>query len=295
MARAEAVGVTVGATRIQVSFDGEPARIGESALVEWVRRSAAIVAGYYGVFPAAALAVRIAAVEGGGVRSGRAVAGSGPVAGPTIEVRVGRDVAARELLTDWVLVHEMTHLALPEAGRAHAWLSEGLATYIEGIARVQAGNLTAQELWLEEVRSMPKGLPADGDEGLDRTHTWARTYWGGALFCLVADVAIRERTANRFGLQDAMRAVARDSGGMQSTWPIEQILRRGDAATGTTVLADLYAEMGGRPVAPDLGDLWRRLGITAAADTIALLTGTKEAATREAITRPPAVRASAAP
>jgi hypothetical protein len=280
----------VGSSRLHVTLDGEPFRIGAAALVAWVRRSATIVASYYGSFPVADLTVHITAVDGGKVRNGRAEAGAGPAGHPSIQVRVGQAVPESELLSDWVLVHEMTHLALPEVGREHAWLSEGLATYIEGVARVQAGNMTPDELWLEDVRSMPKGLPGDGDEGLDRTHTWARTYWGGALFCLVADVTIRERTANRLGLQDAMRAVARDSGGMQASWPIERVLHAGDAATGTTVLTELYAQMSSRPSAPDLADLWRRLGIATDGDAVRLLAGTKEAATRESITRPPAPR-----
>ena len=48
--------------------------------------------------------------------------------------------------------------------------------------------------WAEDRREMPRGLPNRGEGGMDDTHTWARTYWGGALFCLQADVAIREQT-----------------------------------------------------------------------------------------------------
>src|SRR5918993_1536859 len=100
------------------------------------------------------------------------------------------------------------------AGPVHAWraTTEGLSTYIEGIARVQAGELPAEHVWTEQIRSMPKGLPGPGDKGLDHTHTWGRTYWGGALFCLLADVEIRNKTANRSGLRDAMRAVLRETG-----------------------------------------------------------------------------------
>ena len=47
----------------------------------------------------------------------------------------------------------------------------------------------------------------DNDRGLDRTRTWGRTYWGGALFCLMADVEIRKQTGNRVGLQDALRTI----------------------------------------------------------------------------------------
>ncbi len=278
----------VDRARLKIAFDGEAFRIGRGPVVEWVRRSATIVSAYYGQFPVPAVAVRIGAVDGAGVRGGHAAAN--PL--PEIRVSLGREATDADLMHDWVMVHEMTHLALPEVDRRHSWLAEGLATYVEGIARVQAGNMTAAELWDETVASMPKGMPSDGDEGLDRTHTWGRTYWGGALFCLAADVAIREQTANRYGLQDAVRAIAVESGGMIVEWPVERVFRVGDTATGTTVLTDLYMQMRDRPEAPDLAALWTRLGIEVNDGHARLLTGTREAAVREAITRspPPGVR-----
>jgi len=181
----------------------------------------------------------------------------------------------------------MIHLALPEIDDAHAWLAEGLATYVEGVARVQAGNLDASELWREYAVSMPTGMPAPDDQGLDHTHTWARTYWGGALFCLLADVTIRERSGNRRGLQDALRAILRDSGGMTTSWPIERVLSTGDAATDTSVLTQLYLSMRDRPSAPDLQELWRRLGVHPEAGGGRLDAGTKEAGIRDAITHRP--------
>jgi predicted metalloprotease with PDZ domain len=166
-------------------------------------------------------------------------------------------------------------------------LTEGLSTYVEGIARVQAGELRAEEVWAELVRSMSNGLPRTGDEGLDRTHTWGRTYWGGALFCLLADVEIRKKTSNRFGLRDAMRAVLRGSGGVSYEWSIDQVLQVGDEATGTTVLRDLYAQMKDKPVSPDLDELWQKLGIRQSGDEVELRDDAPLSATRKAIMAPP--------
>ena len=140
-----------------------------------------------------------------------------------------------ELAADWVLVHEMTHLALPDTGEAHAWLSEGIATYVEGVARVQAGNRAESDVWAEELRAMPRGLPQPGDQGLDHTHTWGRTYWGGAMFCLIADVDIRRAHPQPRGLQDALRAVPAPAADSRPHWPIERVLRTGDAAVGVHV------------------------------------------------------------
>lgn len=274
--------VIVAGARLHVRLDPASLELPPDEIIEWVRRSAKIVAGYYGRFPVPSAELRITTVDGHGVRHGQAFVAPEP----GIRLTVGREVTRSELFADWVLVHEMTHLALPEVGEAHAWLAEGLATYVEGIARVQAGNLDARELWQEDVEAMPKGMPAAGDQGLDHTHTWGRTYWGGAVFCLAADVAIHERSGNRRGLQDALRAVLGDSGGMGSRWAIERVFETGDAATGTSVLVESYRAMRDTPSAPSLASLWDRLGIRIHDGAVQLETGTPQAAIRDAIVAP---------
>ncbi len=105
---------------------------------------------------------------------------------------------------------------------------------------------------LEEARGLPNGLPGPGDEGLDHTHTWGRTYWGGALFCLLADVEIRRRTENRYGLQDALKAIVEAGGNIEADWPLPRALQIGDQATGVSVLTELYERMSSKPVETDL-------------------------------------------
>ena len=226
-------------------------------LRDWIERSARIVAEYYARFPAPLVTLRIQAASGGNVRGGRTTNDSGLV----IQVSVGRDVTAGELAADWVLVHEMVHLALPEMGRGHNWLAEGLAVYVEGIARAQSGNRDVADVWAEYRHSMPLGLPRAGEGGMDQSPSWGRTYWGGALFCLQADVAIREQTGNRAGLQTALRAILNKTGGYRNDRDIDDVLRIGDEATGARVLQDLYREAKTTPLTLDLDQLWGRLGV----------------------------------
>ena len=275
--------IRIDGAAIHVELEPRTFRDGGDAVREWIRRSAGIVTGYYGRFPATRLTVRVMAEAGEGVHGGKSFAN--PDA--SIRVQVGREVRGAQLLSDWVLVHEMTHLALPDTGEAHAWLSEGIATYVEGVARVQAGNRSEADVWAEEIRQMPRGMPQADDRGLDHTHTWGRTYWGGAMFCLLADVEIRTQTHNRFGLQDALRAVARESGGLAADWPIARVLRTGDGAVGTTTLEDLYAQMKDRPVTPDLMKLWQQLGIEPAGSAVRLSDSAPLAEVRRAIMRAP--------
>lgn len=265
------------------SIDDPAHAIAQQLIRDWIVRSASIVSAYYSGFPAPSVAVRIQVSPGGGVHGGRTTNESGLL----IQVSVGRDVSQSELAADWVLVHEMVHLALPELGRRHNWLAEGLATYVEGIARAQFGNRDSAEVWAEYRRSMPMGLPRTGEGGMDDTPSWGRTYWGGALFCLQADVRIREQTANRVGLQTALRAILRATGGYRAERDIDEVLRIGDAATGTRVLQDLYRESKSAPVTADLALLWSRLGVPADPLTQPMDDHAPLAAVRKAITARP--------
>ena len=229
----------------------------QALLRAWIERSAHIVADYYGRFPAPLLVLKVQGMDGANVGGGRTTNDSGLL----IEVRVGRLSTAGTLAEDWVLVHEMVHLALPEIGRSHNWLAEGLAVYVEGIARAQSGNRDIADVWAEARHSMPTGLPRDGEGGMDETHTWGRTYWGGALYCLQADIAIREQTANRAGLQTALRAILKETGGYAFERDINEVLRIGDSATGTHVMFDLYSQIRAKPIKPDLDLLWTLLGV----------------------------------
>jgi hypothetical protein len=95
--------------------------------------------------------------------------------GAAIRLGVGSDSTEADLTDDWKAVHEMTHPALPDVEEPHLWLAEGIAVYVEPIARVQAGDLTAEEAGGDMVRDMKQGLPKKGDCGLDHTPTWGRT------------------------------------------------------------------------------------------------------------------------
>lgn len=258
----------LGVAGVDMRIDIPPGEFtgGAEPVITWIRRSADIVTHYYGRFPTRALHISVAPTGGGGVHGGTTWGREGGF----IRLRVGRETTAAQFMDDWVLVHEMIHLALPDVGEDHSWLSEGISTYVEGVARAQMGNRTVVDVWSEQVRSMPKGLPQSGDRGLDNTHTWGRTYWGGALFCLQADVEIRRRTHNKFGLQDALRAVNRESGGIVTDWPAERVFKTGDKAVGTSALEDLYAQMKDAPMAPDLEALWRQLGVEPVAGGVQL-------------------------
>jgi hypothetical protein len=282
--RLPATPIHVGGATLNVAFAPGEFALPRTAILAWIERSAKAVSVYYGRFPVASVRLLIVPAPGSGVQRGTSFG----YRGAAIRLIIGSAATEAELRNDWVVVHEMTHLALPDVPDPHLWLAEGIATYVEPIARVQAGDLTAEKIWGDMVRDMPKGLPEEGDRGLDGTPTWGRTYWGGAMFCLLADVEIRKQTGNKAGLQQALRGIVDTGGNMEQVWPIERIFAVGDQATGTRVLADLYEKMREQPYAPDLDALWRELGLVVRGGRVTFNDSAPFASIRQAITAKPA-------
>jgi hypothetical protein len=260
----------------------------DAALRRWVDDAARAVTGYYGRFPFPRALIMLRPTRGDGLGYARTL-GNG---GATILAPVGRDTRADTLRDDWVMTHELVHLAFPNLPRQHIWLEEGLATYVEPIARARAGQLAVERVWRGFVRGMPSGLPGPDDLGLDRTPTWGRRYWGGAIFCLLADVEIRERTGGQRSLDDALKAIVAAGGNIAVRWPIAEALAVGDRATGVPVLADLYRRMGTAPEPLDLAGLWKRLGVVARGGRIGFDDSAPLAGIRRAITAAPVATAA---
>jgi hypothetical protein len=254
----------VGGSIIDVLFEPSAFEIGQAALLDWVTTCARAVSAYFGRFPVAHARVRIAPSQQGSI-AGATSFGDG---GAHCRIVVGKQVTQEDLSNDWKLTHEMVHFGFPSVEDRHRWIEEGSATYIEPIARAMIGELTAEKVWGDMVRDMPQGLPLPGDRGLNLTHTWGRTYWGGALFCLLADVEIRKRTGNRKGFQDALRAVNRAGGTIELDWPLERVIEIGDKATGGAALSDLYKQLALKPTMVDMPDLWKQLGVNRSGNTV---------------------------
>ena len=91
-----------------------------------------------------------------------------------ITISVGGNATIEDPYRDWEFTHEMVHLGFPAVNRAHRWIEEGIATYVEPIARAAIGVLTAEEVWGEMRRDMPQGCRRQAIKGLT-----ARTHGGG--------------------------------------------------------------------------------------------------------------------
>ena len=279
--RSDVIEVPGGAINLAIA----PGRLSvtRSEIIEWATRSGRAVAKYFGRFPVRSAVILIVPVEGDSVESGEASADDDMA---SVRVFVGHRATRQDLDEDSIMVHEMTHLAFPDVEPEHNWIHEGLATYLEHVARAKAGLITEKELWDELISGMQSGLPSRFDAGLNQDRSTRRVYWGGALFCLLADVEIRKRTANRFGLEHALRAISQAGGQLEAEWTMSKVIATADKAVGTPVFADLYRTMKDKAFRPDLAKLWRDLGIESEGRGIRLEDTAPLSSVRHAIATP---------
>jgi hypothetical protein len=270
--------VKIGQSEIEVALPSRELALTREQILDWVRDCGQTVAEYFGKFPVAKVRLEISVGPDGGISGGRTWNGR------LIRIQLGTTAGKADLKDDWMLTHEMCHLAFPDLDTKFAWMYEGCATYVEPIARVRAGRMTPEAFWKETLDGMPRGLPGPRDRGLDGTKAWGRTYWGGAYFWMKADLEIRERTKNKSSLQTALRGILDAGGNGTEVWTVDEIIVKGDGATGTTVLRELYKEMGNAAYKPDLAALWKQLGVERRGDEIVVDDQAPQATLRRALT-----------
>src|SRR5437660_7040215 len=101
--------VKVAGVTSDVTLPDESMKLSREDLLALVKASASTVANYYGRFPVPHLTLRVRSNYGSGIRHGVTY----PKDGGLIVISVGRDTEIAETKDDWVLVHEMIHLAFP--------------------------------------------------------------------------------------------------------------------------------------------------------------------------------------
>ena len=280
---ARAIAIEPGREVELVTLDGAR-RLDDATLAEWVERRARVVSSFYGRLPAERVVVFLIPIPN------RHIVAFGkllPESAPGIVMLLGADADEEDLERDWILIHELFHVGVPSFYKEGKWFDEGLATYFEPILRVRAGLLTEAELWTDFAREMPKGVPALTRYGLEQSPDYAGVYWGGAVFCLTADIEIRSGSRLVKGLEDGVRAVFHAGGIAWDVWSLEETLAVADKNLGEPVLARLARRYAGRPAPFDLDALLERLGVERHPGRVVLRDDAPLAAVRRAIVRPP--------
>lgn len=273
--------LSFGEAKLEISKLDGALDLSFEQLSAWITKSAEAVRDFYGDFPVPRATVTVLPVpDRDGVVFGKVL----PESSPGIALLVGQHASHQDLYSDWILVHELFHTGFPSFFEEGKWLDEGLATYYEPIIRVRAGLYSEQQLWQEVAQAMPQGLPAFTDQGLEAADDFRGIYWGGALACLLADVAARKRDIDR-GLEVGIRALRQAGGNASEVWSLDDAITTIDRALGVPTLAPVAKRHAARGAPFDFEGLLRDLGVVRiAGDKVRLSDQAPLAAVRRAIT-----------
>src|SRR6266568_9463200 len=107
------ISISVGESKIILAYAPGELALPQEQITAWITRSAQAVAGYYRRFPVSALRLLVIPIDGHGVCSGTTYS----YRGAATKILIGRDATLSELEEDWILVHELVHLAFPNVPR----------------------------------------------------------------------------------------------------------------------------------------------------------------------------------
>jgi hypothetical protein len=186
--------------------------------------------------------------------------------GATILLLLGDQISREQIYEEWVLVHEFLHLGTPLLRDTGIWFNEGIATYYEPILRARAGWKSEDDVWREWLSNMPRNLPALTEMGLSNAPS-RRAYYGGAIFLLLADIALRGGSQGAVGVENCLKSVLQTGADVRRRWSTEHMLSTCDQMAGQ---GDIMMSLARKFVfdhAPlDLAQLWQDLGVALGED-----------------------------
>jgi len=273
---------------LEVALIDGPSQAQRAQALAWIERAARGVAFGYGRFPVERLQVIVAVTpRGRGPVPWAYVARGG---GPGVHFFVNPERSAREFELDWTATHEMSHLFLPYLATRDLWLFEGLPTYLQNVLMSRAGTISQDEAWqrlylgFRRASQTAPGMTISQAIGqISRPGTYLRPYWGGAALMLEADLRLRAQGSS---LDAALQALSRCDACTQRKLDAAEVLARLDAATGTTVFADVYRELFDRPDFPDFDGMFARLGVDVFGGEVSYSNDVQARRLREAIMAP---------
>jgi predicted metalloprotease with PDZ domain len=170
------------------------------------------------------------------------------------------DASAAELETNWVAVHELSHLWLPPLHSKDRWISEGIATYLQEVLRARCGLQSSERAWMRLQEGFERGRKsgtgrqlASESRNMNRTGAYHRVYWAGTAFALEVDVRLREDSNGEMTLLRAISDAQRVWGNEARPVAASVVLNALQEASGAEFIEGLGEKYAKRTDFPDVG------------------------------------------
>jgi hypothetical protein len=259
-------------------------------LHDWLSRVTRAILSAYGRLPIPDVQVLVfpRTSHGRAVGFGQSIRGEGNA----LELLVDASRPESEFDSDWVAVHELSHLMHPYLGDSGSWLAEGLATYYQNVLRARAGLLTPAQAWdrlregFSDQRSDYATSLTESARGMGESHDFRRVYWSGAAFWLTADRDLRRDSGGKLTLDMALSRFHDCCLPAYRRWEPDAFVAKLDALTGTKTVSTHYREFAAMRTFPDWKKVYEDLGIHDAGEHLQLDPDAPHAALRDAIMAP---------
>lgn len=202
---------------------------------EWLRESVFAISQLYGRFPINQAQILVTPI--GKKREAIPWAEVQRAGLPSAHLFIDQYRPITEFKQDWTTIHELSHFLLPRVEYRDRWLSEGLASYYQNVAKARAGLLTEQQAWQKLKLGFAKGRKALTGN-LRSSRSTKHLYWGGAAFYLLADVRLRNLKTPQT-LDQVLDKFQQCCLPNDTLWNAEQLVRQLDSLSKTTIFTDL--------------------------------------------------------
>ena len=256
-----------GSLRLAI-LDGTPPADADG-VVRWLDDAARSVAAVYGRFPVPSPQVLVMP----GARAAEPTPWAYVLRGGQASVHffINQRRPLQEFVEDWTATHELSHLLLPYVQSSDAWLSEGMASYYQNVARARSGAISAADAWQRMHSGFRRAADwssrgmnlAQATERMFRDGGYMRVYWHGAAILFMADVELRERSGGIQSLDTVLEAFGRCCLDPDVEWTARRVFERFDALSGTDIFTTIFEREVRNPNFADLGPVYARLGLEA--------------------------------
>jgi len=257
--------LVIGDARIELTIVHRGDRRHDDKLTEWIQYGLDALTHLYGRFPLPEARVVIFA---NGPDNEVVPWGEVKRAGiSTIHLYVDETRSLGELIRDWTLIHELSHLIHPYLGRDGRWFSEGIATYYQNVLQARVGTLSPRRAWQKLHEGFERGRDEVRDgrtllnasENMHRNRDYMRVYWSGTAISLLADLRLRQEGGS---LDRTMLKFRECCLPARHSWNVTDLVRKLDELSGSTVFRDLYQRYIHIDSFPVLADAYEELGLT---------------------------------
>lgn len=227
--------------------------------LDWIKQSASAVAGVGGRYPVDNAQIIITPI------------GAKREAVPWGEVQRGGNVAAhffvdsfmpiQQFKDDWTATHELSHMLVPYIDRDELYLSEGMASYYQNVARAKASMISPQTGWDKLLAGFGRGTRSAKRESLSNSSGIMQMYWGGAAIYLMADQALRQRSNGKESLGTVLARFHQCCRPNSRSWSGLALMKKYDELSKSKIFTTLYFEQAQQRRFPDVVPVLKTLGI----------------------------------